>query len=57
MGQTSGKSSKVNSWGDNQWRISSKCLYKEIYYQTVENTHNCLNEDELSKPGNYGCTG
>ena len=32
--------------------ISSKCLYKEIYYQTVENTNNCLNKDRINYQNN-----
>ena len=35
---TSGKSGKVNSRRDHQWGIYSKCVCKEIYHQTAENT-------------------
>ena len=28
--------------------IYSKCLYKEIYHQTAENTHNCLNKERMN---------
>ena len=32
--------------------ISSKCLYKEINYQTAENTNNCLNKDRINYQNN-----
>ena len=28
--------------------ISSKCLYKEILNQTVENTNKCLNKEKIT---------